>query len=500
MSRTFRHRAALAGLAVTIGVTGVGFSLGASAKTSFGADRLERAEGFVVALEGFVEAARSCDLNAARVAYRSADAQLNSFEVEVAFASNDRWLEFDRIYWSEQVPSSLGISDEDAGDYTCEERVDLAEEAAGVWGSIVEYLDGLPEDSPAWNELHQLRAANQGLRLADMALEGFEDVPATPSNDPDPVAAAAHWAEFASDYQAVRGLIRNDELAAELDGLVAAAQAAFDADPATAGDALGAVSSRFGLAINLVDRAARNHKYNRSTWDPDAWEILDTSADEILTIFEIRDLVTTNTPEAAAQVVVEYNDWLQYGLSRKMASVTGAADAALTTAVNNYAAAQTPETQRALRDQLLIAEQVLAGQFWGTPELDQFYAENENPAAVPAFAATLSPDANTPPGPAGATGSADIEIDAAAGQVCQVVNYGNTGGPLTLAHIHSGAAGVNGPVVVDLLVLPSGQRACVNADPAVLGQIVANPAGFYVNLHTDAFPSGVLRGQLSPAA
>src|SRR5262245_27751794 len=138
MSRTSRTRALMGGLAVFLGVSSLGNFLfnPAQARTSFGADRLERAEGFAAELDAFVAAVTSCDLNAARLEYRKADSQLNSFEVEVQFTSNDRWLEFDRIYWSEQIPSSLGIGDEDAGDYTCAERVDLAEEAAGVWDSI----------------------------------------------------------------------------------------------------------------------------------------------------------------------------------------------------------------------------------------------------------------------------------------------------------------------------------------------------------------------------
>jgi hypothetical protein len=521
MSRKTRKRALLGGLAMALGVStlsGLVFNP-AQARLSFGADRLERAQGFAAELDAYIEAARTCDLDATRLAYQRAESHLNSFEAEVQFASNDRWLNFDRIFFSEQIPASLGIDEEDAGNYTCDERIDLAEQAAGVWDSIVEFLANSPEDSPLWNDLHTLRSANQSLRLADMLLEGATAVPSTPSNDPDPAGAKEHWLEFVADYPTVRGLIafRNEALATEIDGLVAAVTTAFEGDPSTgyptALDALSALSSRYGLAINLVDRPARNWNHTRPTWDPEAWETLDTSADMILTIFEIRDRIALGTPEAAAQIVTEYNDWLQYPLSRKMENITGAADLDLTNAVNAYcgapaagqpctAAAQNPQTTQDLVDQLNIAEQLLAGQWWGTPELEQFYAENEAPGPAPgpgaAFAATLTPDANDPAGPAAATGSATIEIDAAAGSVCQAITYAGTGGPLTLAHIHEGPAGVNGPVVVDLQVLPSGQEACGTAGSAILEEIVANPGGFYVNLHTDVFPNGVLRGQLSP--
>ena len=75
----------------------------------------------------------------------------------------------------------------------------------------------------------------------------------------------------------------------------------------------------------------------------------------------------------------------------------------------------------------------------------------------------------------------------------------NIGAP-TLAHIHTGAAGVSGAPVVtfDVNALGNGSTP-VTAD--VANQIKANPAGFYVNVHTTEFPNGAVRGQLSvPAA
>ena len=85
MSRKFGNRALLVGLAVALGVSALGgISLNsASGVTSYGADRLERAEGFAGTLDAYVEAARSCDLDAARVAYDEAQRQLHSFKVEV---------------------------------------------------------------------------------------------------------------------------------------------------------------------------------------------------------------------------------------------------------------------------------------------------------------------------------------------------------------------------------------------------------------------------------
>ena len=83
------------------------------------------------------------------------------------------------------------------------------------------------------------------------------------------------------------------------------------------------------------------------------------------------------------------------------------------------------------------------------------------------------------------------------------------GTPIRLGHIHEAAAGVNGSVVVDTGLTPasptmldgSGTGNLVFNDRAVPAdvaqRIYANPAGFYVNFHSNANPGGVVRGQLT---
>ncbi len=83
------------------------------------------------------------------------------------------------------------------------------------------------------------------------------------------------------------------------------------------------------------------------------------------------------------------------------------------------------------------------------------------------------------------------------------------GTALTGAHIHPGAAGTNGGILVSLglaagevsFATGSGsftrQGVTVPVDQA--NSILANSGGFYLNIHTAANPGGVARGQLTQA-
>ena len=69
-------------------------------------------------------------------------------------------------------------------------------------------------------------------------------------------------------------------------------------------------------------------------------------------------------------------------------------------------------------------------------------------------------------------------------------------------HIHSGVAGVNGPVVVTLFAGPDTDRKFIvqapriEVDAATAAGICADVDAFYVNFHTRVFPGGAIRGQL----
>lgn len=130
------------------------------------------------------------------------------------------------------------------------------------------------------------------------------------------------------------------------------------------------------------------------------------------------------------------------------------------------------------------------------------------PAAV-VYKADLKASNQNPPiqgAEATCAGSATITVTGAQAKFDVTV----TGCPATtvinIAHIHEGAAGVNGGVKVNTtlaagqLTLTGGGATLSRTVPIDLAQaaaIAANPAGFYFNMHSTANPNGVIRGQLT---
>jgi hypothetical protein len=81
------------------------------------------------------------------------------------------------------------------------------------------------------------------------------------------------------------------------------------------------------------------------------------------------------------------------------------------------------------------------------------------------------------------------------------------GTPAILAHIHTGAAGVAGPVFIDTrltpaapLLLGDGTVNVALTNPGLLQNqamaVAANPSNYYFNVHTPLNPAGAVRGQL----
>lgn len=138
------------------------------------------------------------------------------------------------------------------------------------------------------------------------------------------------------------------------------------------------------------------------------------------------------------------------------------------------------------------------------------------------FTAQLAPANEVPPvSNAESTGSGtvtiqlDVDRDSTGAITAATADFQVTltgfpaGTPLTAAHIHTGAVGANGAVLVDTglaaseVTLTNGTggftKNGVNLTADALAQVQAiinTPANFYFNVHSVSNPGGVARGQL----
>ena len=85
----------------------------------------------------------------------------------------------------------------------------------------------------------------------------------------------------------------------------------------------------------------------------------------------------------------------------------------------------------------------------------------------------------------------------------QILNKANE--TFVAGHIHQAPVGVAGSIVVPLFVAPTPvtsarhikQSGMATPNPGTTGAaLCADPAAYYVNYHTTAFPGGAIRGQL----
>ncbi len=131
-------------------------------------------------------------------------------------------------------------------------------------------------------------------------------------------------------------------------------------------------------------------------------------------------------------------------------------------------------------------------------------------AAIVTYIFGLDATQEVPANGSPALGTASVTIDDVLNTASFLVTgLGLTGTPVA-AHIHNAPAGVNGPVVFDLVANLDGgglvfgfpgSVAITGSDKSLaagLGALInATPWDFYINLHTDAFPGGEIRGQLA---
>jgi hypothetical protein len=114
------------------------------------------------------------------------------------------------------------------------------------------------------------------------------------------------------------------------------------------------------------------------------------------------------------------------------------------------------------------------------------------------FKANLTGAAEVPgPGDTNGNGVFEATIDEQQGTICYSMSVKNVS-KITDVHIHRAATGQEGAVVAPLLAPGNTDLdACVSINKDVAKRIIANPANYYVNVHTTEFAKGAVRGQLS---
>ncbi len=116
------------------------------------------------------------------------------------------------------------------------------------------------------------------------------------------------------------------------------------------------------------------------------------------------------------------------------------------------------------------------------------------------FQLSISGDQEVPgPGDEDGQASGTLSIDDTTNLISWSFTYSNIANPAAM-HIHTGAAGEGGGVLVPLNVEMGGEAGSLvgstTGDAANVMAILASPSGYYVNIHNGDFRSGAIRGQL----
>ena len=110
------------------------------------------------------------------------------------------------------------------------------------------------------------------------------------------------------------------------------------------------------------------------------------------------------------------------------------------------------------------------------------------------FTTEMTGTAQVPPNDSAATGTAEVTLDTEAKTVTWVYTHEGLSGDMTASHIHGAATATEaaGPVIDTTGETMEGSAPITDAQVADL------KAGmYYLNVHTEKFPDGEIRGQLA---
>lgn len=114
----------------------------------------------------------------------------------------------------------------------------------------------------------------------------------------------------------------------------------------------------------------------------------------------------------------------------------------------------------------------------------------------PRFTASLNGDKEL--GEGDPNGRGTFRSRFSGGRLCHTLRFTGLADPVA-AHVHRGRSTQNGGIVIDLRPRfnSTGARSrCVSVGAALRRSIRNGPSRFYVNVHTERYPDGAIRGQL----
>jgi hypothetical protein len=113
------------------------------------------------------------------------------------------------------------------------------------------------------------------------------------------------------------------------------------------------------------------------------------------------------------------------------------------------------------------------------------------------FVAVLNGGQVVPPSSSNTQGNGFLTFDNATKRLCYSISYGKLEGNETEAHLHSGDSGETNAVLFDLTPLGTPKLGCIGPLTASEERLLKQ-GRMYINIHTDVWVAGEIRGQVLP--
>ncbi len=113
------------------------------------------------------------------------------------------------------------------------------------------------------------------------------------------------------------------------------------------------------------------------------------------------------------------------------------------------------------------------------------------------FMAVMNGGQVVPPSISNAIGNAYLTFDTLTKRLCYSISYSGLVGLETEAHVHAGATGTTDAVVFGLTPAGSPKVGCVGPLARTEEKLLMR-GRMYINIHTDVYVAGEIRGQILP--